>query len=212
MSNSRMTRVFVAALAVTMLAAGFVVTLAPTSFAQATVNVVINNYSFNPANITVIIGVNNTVTWTNQQTGVPHTVTSDDGSWSSSTLSTGQSFTHTFTTPGTFGYHCNIHTYMKGTVTVVGSGQASTTTTIAATTTPAAASTTTTAVPPTTSPTSSTSSGNGIPEFPYSGAALTIVSILVAASYLITRRSAKSEDPSAALRCQPSGLTERNAA
>ncbi len=215
MPDSRMASVSLAALVFTVLTASLLVTLAPASVAQTTVNVVINSYSFNPASITVVIGVNNTVTWTNQQTGVPHTVTSDDGTWGSATLTTGQSFTHTFTAPGTFGYHCSIHTYMKGTVIVLSSGQASTTTTTAATTTATTAATTATSTAATTALTASTatttaaqttttaapsasssaSAGNGVPEFPYSIAAVTAVTILVAVSYLLTRRSAGTGNP-----------------
>jgi len=48
---------------------------------------------------------------------VPHTVTSDNGGpLSSSTLQPNQTFSFTFTAPGTFAYHCSIHPYMKGTV------------------------------------------------------------------------------------------------
>ncbi|MDG6990360.1 MAG: cupredoxin domain-containing protein [Nitrososphaerota archaeon] len=226
MPDSRMASVSLAALVFTVFTASLLVTLAPASVAQTTVNVVINSYSFNPASITVVIGANNTVTWTNQQTGVPHTVTSDDGTWGSATLTTGQSFTHAFTTPGTFGYHCSIHTYMKGTVIVLSSGQASTTTTTAATTTTtnavttattatattAASSTTTAATTAVTASTTTTtaaqttstaapsassaaSAGNGVPEFPYSIAAVTAVTILVAVSYLLTRRSAGTGKP-----------------
>jgi plastocyanin len=33
-------------------------------------------------------------------------------------MSPGATFTTTFTTPGTFAYHCNIHPFMHGTVIV----------------------------------------------------------------------------------------------
>jgi plastocyanin len=63
-----------------------------------------------------------TVTWTNQD-GVPHTSTSGvpgspDGLWDSSPLSSGDSFSFTFEQPGEFQYFCQIHTSMRGTVTV----------------------------------------------------------------------------------------------
>ena len=40
----------------------------------------------------------------------------------SPTLSAGGTFSHTFSTIGTFAYHCTIHTYMKGIVVVLAAG------------------------------------------------------------------------------------------
>jgi plastocyanin len=57
------------------------------------------------------------VTWTNLD-GVAHTVTADDGSWGSGTLGQGATYSHVFTSPGTYTYHCAIHPFMTGTVTV----------------------------------------------------------------------------------------------
>ena len=60
---------------------------------------------FTPQNFTVIIGVNNTVTWTNNDPkGTSHTVTSNDGLFNSNTL-TGP-FTCTFLSPGVYNYRC----------------------------------------------------------------------------------------------------------
>jgi len=72
---------------------------------------------FNPPTFTVVIGINNTVVWTNDDS-VPHTVTADDGSFSSGNLNPGDSYSFTFITPGTYAYHCNYHSWMKGTVIV----------------------------------------------------------------------------------------------
>jgi plastocyanin len=83
---------------------------------SATAAVSIQNFSFNPGNITVAVG--DTVTWTNNQAGVPHTVTADAGAFDSGTVASGAAFTFSFTTAGTFTYHCNIHPFMHGTVTV----------------------------------------------------------------------------------------------
>lgn len=79
----------------------------------------INNFAFMPASITVTAG--STVTWTDNQSGVPHTVTADDGSFDSGRLTTGQSFSMTFSAAGTITYHCNIHPSMHGTITVMAS-------------------------------------------------------------------------------------------
>jgi plastocyanin len=75
---------------------------------------------YSPATITVVIGVNNTVVCTNNDT-VFHTVTAIDRSFNSGTLFSGQSWSHTFTQPGVFVYYfCQYHPWMKGTVIVKG--------------------------------------------------------------------------------------------
>ena len=72
--------------------------------------------TFSPGNLTVSVGT--AVKWTNND-GVSHTVTSNDGtSFDSGTLGAGSNYSHTFTTAGTFPYHCTIHTGMAGTITV----------------------------------------------------------------------------------------------
>ena len=72
---------------------------------------------YSPAILHVVIGVNNTVTWTNNDQ-VTHTVTANDASWDSGLMQPGQIYVHTFTTPGTYKYHCQIHAWMNGTVIV----------------------------------------------------------------------------------------------
>lgn len=74
---------------------------------------------YSPNTVTVVIGVNNTVTWTNDDSS-PHTVTSDTGSFSSGNLAPGASFSFTFTAAGTYRYHCVYHPWMTGTVIVKG--------------------------------------------------------------------------------------------
>jgi len=78
--------------------------------------VTIANFSFGPNDLQVKVGT--TVTWTNQDSA-SHTVTADDGSFDSGSLSQGSSFSFTFTEAGTFPYSCNFHPSMVGTVTVV---------------------------------------------------------------------------------------------
>jgi plastocyanin len=76
----------------------------------------IDNFAFAPAAIVVKVGTS--VTWTNND-GEPHTVAFDDGQAHSPVLSVpNATFSHTFTDAGTFTYHCSIHAYMTGTVTV----------------------------------------------------------------------------------------------
>ena len=85
------------------------------SAATASGTVSIKDFSFEPGSISVAVG--STVTWTNNDT-TSHTVTADDGSFDAGTLAPGATFSHTFDTPGTFSYHCNIHPSMTATITV----------------------------------------------------------------------------------------------
>jgi len=85
------------------------------SAGAATTVVTIVDFNFQPSSVTV--GVGDTVTWTNNGPST-HTSTSDNGVWDSGNLSVNQSFSHTFDTAGTFGYHCTIHPFMTASVTV----------------------------------------------------------------------------------------------
>ncbi len=78
-------------------------------------DVSIANFAFSPAALTIAVG--DTVNWTNNQ-NVTHTVTSDTGSELSGNLAPGAQYLHVFTTAGSFPYHCTIHTFMTGSVTV----------------------------------------------------------------------------------------------
>jgi plastocyanin len=89
-------------------------TATPTPAAKQ-VSATIQNVAFSPNPITVARGT--TVTWTNLD-GVAHTVTADDGSWGSGTLGHGATYSHVFTSPGSYPYHCAIHPFMTGTVRV----------------------------------------------------------------------------------------------
>jgi plastocyanin len=73
--------------------------------------------SYLPDPVTVVVGVNNTIQWNNDDTS-PHTVTANDASFDSGNVAPGQSFTFTFSTPGTYEYHCVYHPWMTGTVIV----------------------------------------------------------------------------------------------
>jgi plastocyanin len=77
--------------------------------------VTIDNFTFNPSTLTVPSGT--TVAWTNQDDMV-HTVTEANRLFSSKSLETGDVYTHTFTTPGTYTYFCALHPRMTGTVIV----------------------------------------------------------------------------------------------
>lgn len=77
--------------------------------------VAIDGFAFAPATLTVRAGT--AVTWINRDEE-PHTVAATDGSFHSPGMATGASFTHTFSTAGTFDYVCSIHPMMRGTVVV----------------------------------------------------------------------------------------------
>ncbi len=81
----------------------------------AQVAVSIANFAYDPNPVTIAVG--DTVTWTNND-GVQHTVTANDGTFQSGTLDPGQSFSFTFTAPGTIDYHCEFHANMSGQVVV----------------------------------------------------------------------------------------------
>lgn len=98
------------------------VTTSQTTSTSGSTTIIIQNFAFNPASITISRG--STVTWTNQDS-VQHqiindaTATAGQGQiFESSPIGQGQSYSFTFTTAGTYPYHCNIHPYMKGTVIV----------------------------------------------------------------------------------------------
>jgi amicyanin len=93
-------------------------TTAPPSAAGGGNAIAIQNFAFEPATMTIKTG--DTVTWTNKD-GAPHTIVADSGSpvqFSSSQLSTGNSYSFTFTQAGSYTYHCSIHPSMKGTIVV----------------------------------------------------------------------------------------------
>ena len=79
-------------------------------------SVSIADNSFTSASLTVAKGT--TVIWTNNGATI-HTVTSDDGtSFDSGVIASGGTFSHTFSTAGSFAYHCQIHSGMVGTIIV----------------------------------------------------------------------------------------------
>ena len=75
----------------------------------------IDNFVFSPNPVTVPVG--SAIRWTNQD-DIPHNVVSDDKSFKSKVLDTDETFTYTFTKPGTYTYFCSIHPKMTGKVVV----------------------------------------------------------------------------------------------
>jgi plastocyanin len=97
------------------LASGFWCWLGTLPASGASTNVSIVDYSFNPSSVT--IHVNDSVVW-NWVGPTTHTTT-DTGVWDSGFLSSGNAqFTRTFTSSGSFPYHCTLHAFMTASVTV----------------------------------------------------------------------------------------------
>ena len=72
---------------------------------------------FRPAMITVLIGINSTVIWKNEDSDW-HDVHSDTGLFYSGIIQPGARWTYTFTSPGTYPYLCDPHPWMTGTIIV----------------------------------------------------------------------------------------------
>ena len=85
--------------------------------AQSTTTAVsIDNFTFTPQKLTVKAGT--TVTWTNKD-DIPHGIAATANAFNrSKALDTDDSYSFTFTTPGTYQYFCYIHPHMTGTIVV----------------------------------------------------------------------------------------------
>jgi plastocyanin len=99
----------------TAIALIFAATMAAPLARAADTAVSIDNFTFAPQRITVKTGT--TVTWTNRD-DIPHTVTSKTAVFKSKALDTGDTFTFTFTAPGSYPYFCALHPHMTGTIVV----------------------------------------------------------------------------------------------
>jgi LPXTG-motif cell wall-anchored protein len=102
--------------AISILSAAFVLSIAMGGPAFAA-SVSAEDFVFVPKTVTINVG--DSITWTNNGTSL-HTATADDSSFDSGTLNAGDTFTHTFNTPGTIPYHCEFHQGqgMVGTIVV----------------------------------------------------------------------------------------------
>ena len=104
--------------AILSLVGSFVVAHTPRAGAQPPANaneIVIQNFAFQPATLTVKVGTK--VTWVNRDDD-PHTATAIDKKFSSKTLDTGDQFSMEFSHPGTYKYYCALHPRMTGEVIV----------------------------------------------------------------------------------------------
>jgi plastocyanin len=87
-------------------------TTSTTSGGPQTFGITVGGNQFSPANRTITVG--DTIVWS--FTGGTHTTTST-GFWDSGERSSG-SFSRQFNSAGSFGYFCDIHSFMTGTITV----------------------------------------------------------------------------------------------
>lgn len=85
----------------------------PASSASDTVT--IKDFKFGPATLNVKHGAKVTVTNSDSTT---HTATADDGAFDTGDLDPGSSKTITLSKAGRYAYHCQIHSFMKGTIVV----------------------------------------------------------------------------------------------
>lgn len=87
--------------------------------AATTTSIAIKDFKYSPTPATVKAGVKIAVS---NADSAPHTLTekSSKRSFDSGTIQGNADGSVTFTRPGTYGYFCEFHPYMKGTVTVTG--------------------------------------------------------------------------------------------
>jgi plastocyanin len=75
----------------------------------------IDNFTFSPQTLTVVVGAS--VTWLNRD-DVPHSVVSNDKLFKSELLDTDEKYSFKFTKPGEYSYFCGIHPHMTGKIVV----------------------------------------------------------------------------------------------
>jgi plastocyanin len=87
----------------------------------APVAISISGFAYVPSQLSIPRGT--TVTWTNNDSGMIHTISADSSEGQnmgllSRSLAKGNTFSFTFDKVGTFSYHCAVHATLRGTVTV----------------------------------------------------------------------------------------------
>jgi len=95
----------------------FLLLIAPDAFSaqRDAEDVSIKGRAFHPATLKIKKG--ESVTWKNND-DIDHTVDAEDGSFSSGTIKSGKSYSHTFKKAGKYAYSCHLHPRMKGTIVV----------------------------------------------------------------------------------------------
>jgi len=88
-----------------------------TTAASAGDNITIQSFKFNPDPLSVKQGAKVTIAILDD--GIPHSVTADDGSFDTGIfLKSNGPKTITLAKIGSFKYHCQVHSFMKGTISV----------------------------------------------------------------------------------------------
>ena len=87
----------------------------PAAAGADSVTAVVQDFIFRPTRIEIAAGT--TIVWTNGGQ-VAHTVTAEDGSFDTGPIEAGQRRAMTFSTAGTFPFHCTPHPFMRGEVVV----------------------------------------------------------------------------------------------
>ena len=91
------------------------VTSRSSTAAAADFAIKIDNFVFTPDMADIPAGT--TVVWTNDD-DIPHTVADVKRTFKSKAMDTGETFSFTFTTPGTYDYFCSLHPHMKAKIVV----------------------------------------------------------------------------------------------
>jgi amicyanin len=91
----------------------------PAQAQQTESAIAIDNFTFDPQRVTVKTGTS--VTWTNRD-DIPHAIAATGKLFKSKVLDTDNSYSFTFTTPGTYEYFCSLHPHMTGTIVVEAAG------------------------------------------------------------------------------------------
>jgi plastocyanin len=71
--------------------------------------------AYAPTDVNVLVG--DSVRWTNDSVR-DHTVSAEDGAWSSARIGINDSYAHRFDDAGEIPYYCKLHVYMRGVVNV----------------------------------------------------------------------------------------------
>lgn len=106
-----------AILAATVVALCLALPLRPAAAEEVTVS--IDNFTFSPAEVTIVPGT--TVTWVNND-DIPHSVVDKKLSFRSKALDTEDRFSFTFTNAGDYDYFCSLHPHMVGKIIVKPAG------------------------------------------------------------------------------------------
>ncbi len=83
--------------------------------ANKEIEITIENFAYVPSDVTIAPGTK--VTWINKDEA-PHTATSNDKTFNSGGLDTGDKFSFVFNDKGEYPYICTLHPQMKATIKV----------------------------------------------------------------------------------------------